>query len=452
MKTKFNLEDSKWILDQYKVLKKDLMMKREVEEQEDLGRSCYHRDYGRILYSSSFRRLQGKMQLLGIENDQFFRNRLTHSLEVSQIAEGIVGVLNAKLQDGKIYTEDDLYVLRGACLAHDLGNPPFGHSGEKVLNRLIKDIKGFEGNAQTLRNVRFLEKKSYKYRGLNLTFRSILALVKYNVSYDQRVAKDNEKSKFIYDEDFIFINNKLKEYKLEDYMRTLDAQIMDLSDEIAYSAHDLEDCIGLRIFNIDDLLYEFKIKSESEEVYKPSYEKLKQIISDSREEANRSRFYNSSEEFDDVLKRGITSKIINTLIYDVGIVECNEDDRSKFGITSKKQLGFLKYEKLACGLKELTYKCLNRYKNVKLYDAKGRIILERLFKLYLENNELMSPEYGDLIRKSIESLREKNYPNQIEKEVIEDIKMRYVIDYISGMMDHYAINKYNEFFGEVRLV
>src|SRR5215208_4898778 len=100
-------------------------------------RDPYYRDYARILYSSSVRRLQGKMQLLGIDQTHFFRNRLTHSLEVSQIARGIASRL-------KLNTT---LVAESSSLAHDLGNPPFGHHGERVLNGLVSDIGGYEGNA-----------------------------------------------------------------------------------------------------------------------------------------------------------------------------------------------------------------------------------------------------------------------------------------------------------------
>ncbi|MFM8332703.1 MAG: dGTP triphosphohydrolase [Candidatus Methylumidiphilus sp.] len=116
-------------------------------------------DYARVLYSSSFRRLQGKMQLLGIDPNNFNRNRLTHSLEVAQIARSIATSLKLKSP-----------VVSEACsLCHDIGNPPFGHYGEIILNELSQDVGGFEGNAQAFRILRLLEKKHHAYKGLNLT-------------------------------------------------------------------------------------------------------------------------------------------------------------------------------------------------------------------------------------------------------------------------------------------
>ena len=127
-----------------KALNYDCMCER--IHKEEVRNRCdgeFQRDYSRILYSSSFRRLQGKMQLLGIKNDQFFRNRLTHSLEVAQIARSIAFQLK--------YQTSELFVVEAGALAHDLGNPPFGHAGERKLNDLFKEIGGVEGNAQTLR-------------------------------------------------------------------------------------------------------------------------------------------------------------------------------------------------------------------------------------------------------------------------------------------------------------
>lgn len=121
-----------------------------IEESRYRPDGPFQRDYARIMYSSSFRRLQGKMQLLGIRNDQFFRNRLTHSLEVAQIARSIAGTIQ--------YDAGESYIVEAGALAHDLGNPPFGHAGERYLNEMFQDIGGFEGNAQTLRILTNIEK------------------------------------------------------------------------------------------------------------------------------------------------------------------------------------------------------------------------------------------------------------------------------------------------------
>ena len=148
------------------------LFEREHQEPKDkrgVNRDPYRRDYARLLCCSSFRRLQGKMQLLGINPTHFHRNRLTHSLEVAQIAGSIARDLKLKHP----------IVAETCALAHDLGNPPFGHAGERVLNDLAKDIGGYEGNAQTFRILRHLEKKHYAYAGLNVTLRTLLGITKY---------------------------------------------------------------------------------------------------------------------------------------------------------------------------------------------------------------------------------------------------------------------------------
>ena len=156
---------------------------KEPDIDRSKNRDEYRRDYARVLYSSSFRRLQGKMQLLGIDHTNFYRNRLTHSLEVAQIARSIATDLGL---ENPIVTET-------CSLSHDLGNPPFGHAGERVLNELAEDIGGYEGNAQTLRIFRHLEKKHYGFSGLNLTVRTLLGVTKYFLN------KEENKDKFLYE-------------------------------------------------------------------------------------------------------------------------------------------------------------------------------------------------------------------------------------------------------------
>lgn len=129
-------------------------------DDEKRKRNPYKRDYARVMYSNSFRRLQGKMQLMEIDGNKFNRNRLTHSLEVSQIARSIAEVVSesAKESEIDIYTEEDMYVVETGAYAHDIGNAPFGHHGEVILNSLMKDFGGFEGNAQSLRILMEIEK------------------------------------------------------------------------------------------------------------------------------------------------------------------------------------------------------------------------------------------------------------------------------------------------------
>ncbi|WP_019413134.1 dGTP triphosphohydrolase [Paenisporosarcina sp. TG20] len=146
------------------------------KERESI-RDDFERDYGRVIHSAAFRRLQGKTQVIGIEEGDFHRTRLTHSMEVAQIARGICILLNNNykklMKDGQL----DTSLIETASLAHDLGHPPFGHKGERSLHKKMRAHGlGFEGNAQTFRILTRLEGKD---NGLNLTRGSLLSIVKY---------------------------------------------------------------------------------------------------------------------------------------------------------------------------------------------------------------------------------------------------------------------------------
>lgn len=181
----------------------------------------YQRDYTRILYASSFRRLQGKMQLFAVQSDQFIRNRLTHSLEVAQIARSIAKEIG--------YNQNEIYVVEAAALAHDIGNPPFGHAGERYLNKLAKEAGGFEGNAQTFRILTTVEQKRADFQGLNLTYRTLLGVLKYYNKYNSNLSdKSFSKQKFIYGKDYELVQKIITDTKIE--LRTLDVQIVDLAD------------------------------------------------------------------------------------------------------------------------------------------------------------------------------------------------------------------------------
>jgi dGTPase len=253
-------------------------------------------DYARVLYSSSFRRLQGKMQLLIPESLQFHRNRLTHSLEVAQIAHSIARKLNLK----------DLQTVQTCSLAHDIGNPPFGHAGEIFLSNCSNGLS-YEGNAQTFRVLTHLEEKHHSYNGLNLTLRTILGTVKYPFSQ----AQNDEK--YLYDDDYKKIKQWESDYNLS--LKSLDCEIMDLADEIAYAAHDLEDSLRFKYFTIGELLHEFQNSK-----YNDVYDILTGIIAKARNFANKAKTYETSEEYSILFKKELTSLIVDTLITDIGLV------------------------------------------------------------------------------------------------------------------------------------
>lgn len=222
------------------------------EPPKSRARTAFERDRARLIHSSALRRLGAKSQVLVAGTDDFARTRLTHTLEVAQIGRQIGTMLGA-----------DPDVVDCACLAHDLGHPPFGHNGEKALASIARDIGGFEGNAQTLRLLTRLEPKVFhadgRSAGVNLTRASLDAAVKYPWTLAESAAhgkgpdKDGHGAKFcVYPDDepvFRWLKTGVPADILAAGVKPMEAQIMDLADDIAYSVHDVEDAIATGAFD-----------------------------------------------------------------------------------------------------------------------------------------------------------------------------------------------------------
>ena len=395
------------------------------ESQRSREDGEFQRDYTRIMYSSSFRRLQGKMQLLGIKHDQFFRNRLTHSLEVAQIARSIASVLG--------YSSQESYIVEAGALAHDIGNPPFGHAGERVLNQLCTSIGGFEGNAQTLRILTNIEKKRSDFQGINLTYRTLLSIVKYFKKYDSTLDENSiNKQKFIYDDDYNMLKNVIENNRL--IVRTLDVQIVDIADEIAYAAHDLEDGLRQKCFTIDQILHDYKgIYGDSE-----SFDKLEKIVKECQEKASFGNHAIESSEYSKLFRKELASSIIYTLIHDIDLILVDDDKKNKTGTLQPKELGFARYGELASGLKKITFKCINHNDEVYLYEQNGEKVIRYLFKLYSESPKYLTPEYR------AEEVMKQYSLSGYDENILQK---RLIADYIAGMMDSYALSTYNKFGG-----
>jgi len=270
----------------------DRRLKKVSKRQLD-HRNPFQRDRARVLHSAAFRRLQSKTQVMGSGKSDFYRTRLTHSLEAAQIGSGISAQLRCKYpQQCQALFPDTDSLIETICLAHDIGHPPFGHGGEVALHYMMRNHGGFEGNGQTLRIVARLEPFSEHY-GMNLSRRALLGLMKYpqqlelltkngtaaNVSnFRQLKAQDWHPPKGLYRDDqdiidwvlsplsasdrtlfqqIIYSKNESKSsYEESKHNKTrfksIDCSIMELADDIAYGIHDLEDAIVTNVVNRND--------------------------------------------------------------------------------------------------------------------------------------------------------------------------------------------------------
>ena len=240
--------------------------------------SQYQRDRARIIHCASFRSLQSKTQVLGLGESDFYRTRLTHSLEVAQVGSGICESLRDKPELAD-YAEliPSFSLIEAICLAHDIGHSPFGHGGEVAMNTMMRDYGGFEANGQTLRILARLGEYS-PHSGLDLTRRTMLGTIKYPAVYSdvcnyRTVTDENPLNidhwsppKCIYDSERDVLNwllepfdeadrtlflslDKTRDGHARTRFKALDTSIMELADDIAYGVHDLEDALALGLVN-----------------------------------------------------------------------------------------------------------------------------------------------------------------------------------------------------------
>lgn len=209
---------------------------RPVAEAESLTRTCFQRDRDRILHSGAFRKLMNKTQVFVYDEGDYYRTRLTHSLEVAQIARSIARALQSN---------EDL--AEALALAHDLGHPPFGHPGEEALDAEMRPFGGFDHNEQTFRVLTLLEKRYAGFDGLNLTWETLEGVVKHNgplTGVNAVVNKPLRPTIAQFDCGF----------SLElDSQPGLEAQVAALADDIAYNTHDIDDGLRARLFTVEDI-------------------------------------------------------------------------------------------------------------------------------------------------------------------------------------------------------
>jgi len=402
------------------------------ESTLDAYRSPFQVDRDRIIHSSEFRRLQGKTQVFLPGEYDYYRTRLTHSIEVSQIGRSICNFLKKKEADifaDNYFIDPDL--VEFACLSHDLGNPPFGHPGEFKINELMEPYGGYEGNAQTLRLItETFYKMDDSRRGMNPTRASIDSLLKYKAFHSQFVP--TPKHHFIYDSqkefiDFVFgerkVPDKLKDSDKMNNFKSIECQIMDWADDTAYSINDLADGMSCGFISGDKVEYwAFKNENSFSENQKKY---LKELISWFRNGSYKRKFSAQVGEF---------------------IAACSLEKRETFldDITNR-----YKYKmNISPEIKE----------KVKLYK---RISIELVFKtaqlhqIEFKGNEILTKIFNVLIKNYIVN---KNSPDgkvrllpdftdKLLRNTKEDqVKARIICDYISGMTDSYALRIYKRLF------
>ena len=272
-----------------------------------------------------------------------------------------------------------------------------------------------------------IEKKKPEFPGLNLTYRVLLSVVKYF-----KKSEDGKNKKFIYDDDYEKLESFLNENSIN--VRTLDVQIVDLADEIAYAAHDLEDGLRVRSYIIDEILHEYHSLYGNSD----SYVKLEELVNAAKNKSGFGNKHVDSTEFCKLFRQELSSSIIFTLISDLGLTDVDLDFKERTGTTNEKELGFNVFKELASGLKKITFKCINNNNDVYYYEQKGIAVLKYLEKFYSQQVQFLPPEY-----------RAENIINRYGLNVDKDkYQRRLICDYISGMMDSYAINVYEQITGK----
>ena len=350
---------------------------RLIFEPKNKYRSPFQRDRDRIIHSASFRRLKHKTQVFVNTEGDHYRTRITHSIEVAQIARSIAKYLNVN---------DDL--AETLSLAHDLGHTPFGHAGEIALNECMSKYGGFDHNLQTLRIVMFLEHKYLKFKGLNLSIETLDGLIKHNGPYHE-ISKLNK-----------IIGKKNFKGKLNFNKNTsIEAQISAISDDIAYNNHDIQDGIKANLFKLEDLI-EIKFFKEIYKSYKSNIKKkdkniiIYQIIRDS-------------------INLMVEDVINNTLLN----IKDNKIKKYSDIINNKKQIVSFS----------------NKFKSIE-----QEIKLFLRLKMYNNRSVLNKNNNGKKIITKL-FLEISNKPKKYINNYQNKDQFRSISDYISGMTDRYAI-------------
>ncbi len=413
-------------------------------------RIVYQRDRARVIHSASFRRLQAKTQIFGLNESDFYRTRLTHSMEVAQVGSGLVEQL-ITVGEGKGYMDwlPSFYLIEAICLAHDLGHPPFGHGGETALNYMMRENGGFEGNAQTLRVLAKLGEYTPE-NGIDLSRRATLGVLKYPAVYDKIIGqkKDYLKEikqpdaidfktlsmeswkppKSIYNDEKLIFNwvldlfseqDKNKFTKLKDSKegfattqhKALDTTVMEIADDIAYGIHDLEDAVAIGLLQ-KDLWQEFVMNNKVFKTHNLWGDEMSNWLFNGRSKG----------------RKHAISKMVGIMVESVKIVENKDFEHPLLKYQAK--LGKAEGEVLDL-LKSFIYEHVISLPEVKGMEYKGQLIVLDLFKSLRANPKALLPNH--IYQKYTEQQETRH-------------QHRIISDYIAGMTNTYASRLYEKLF------
>ncbi len=345
-------------------------------------RTPFQRDRDRIVHSASFRRLKHKTQVFVNTEGDHYRTRITHSIEVAQIARSIARYLNLN--------EDLTETL---SLAHDLGHTPFGHAGEDALNVCMNNYGGFDHNLQTLRIIMFLENKYLKFNGLNLSIETLEGLLKHNGPVEDLALVDS----------LIGIKNFKNMINFKTYP-SLEGQISSISDDIAYNNHDIQDGINANLFKLEELI--------DINFFRDIYKKYKKNI-------NKKNYK--------IITYQIIRDSIDLMIKD--LINNTKNNLRNYKIKSFKDISKTNFPMV-----DFSYKLKKSEKEI-------RYFLKT--KMYNNKKVLSKNNKGKSIIKKLFNKINLNPRKFISRDQLSIDKNRAIADYISGMTDRYAINLYN---------
>lgn len=365
---------------------------RRVTEEESAFRSCFQRDRDRIIHSSAFRRLKHKTQVFVEHEGDYYRTRLTHSIEVAQVARTISGALGLNQE-----------LTEAVALAHDLGHTPFGHTGEDALHLLMDTYGGFDHNAQAVKIVTSLERHYAEFDGLNLTWECLEGIAKHNGPVTGDIPCDLR--------DY----NELHDLELHTHA-SAEAQVAALADDIAYNNHDLQDGLRAELFTEDDII-KLPIVDRAFADVDAAYPAL---------DANRRKH--------EALRRvfGVmVGDVINTsrLLIAASGAQSVTDIRTHgapviaFSPTVLEQLD---------DIRSFLFSRMYRADPVMAKRAQVTKVVETLFPLFMKRTELLPSNWQDELRQ---------LPD-------ETAIARKVCDYIAGMTDRFALTEYERLIGE----